>query len=178
MRKKLIILIIIFVSIIVVKLMLETTEKADEQISITSHSVPSKSNDLSDIKNESAVNERAAEELTAFQDELNRHYKNLPTLGDLKNLTAEEVHHTPEIITEGGGIIGRVFDKAEKDFKKRPDAMTFFKKCAEDQEIAIAIRASCLNKVLNLVPQWKIPMTVTDEEISKEVFELALKLPR
>lgn len=175
MRKKLIVLIVILVSVIVVKSMMGTTEKAAERVSIISQSVASKSNDLPDIKNVPIADETDA---TEFQDELSRHYKNLPTLGDLKTLTAEEVHHTPEIITEGGGIIGRVFDEADKDPKKRPDAMSFYKKCAEDQEVALAIRAMCLNKVLNLVPQWKIPTTVTEAEISKEVFELAMKLPR
>ena len=175
MRKKLVVLIIIFVSIIFFKSMLETNDKAAEKISITPYSVPSRINDLPDIKNEPIANET---DVMEFQDELNRHYKNLPTLGDLKNLTAEEVHHTPEIITEGGGILGRVLDEAEKDPKKRLEAMSFFKKCAVDQEIATSIRAMCLNKTLNLVPQWKIPMAVTDEEISKEVFELAMKLPR
>ncbi|WPU64785.1 hypothetical protein [Peredibacter starrii] len=174
MRKKLIIITLIFVSIIVLKSMSGTTEKIDGQVNHSSLSVQSKPIDLGVDETKPVVNDDQSD----FQDELDRHLKKLPTMGDLKNLTAEEVHHTPEIILEGGGLIGKVYDEAEREPKKRLDAMNFFKKCAVDQEIATSIRAMCLNKILSQVPLWNIPMSVTDAEISSEVFELAMKLPR
>ena len=112
-----------------------------------------------------------------YQGQLDRDFKSLPIVDDLRNLTASEVHHTPEIIKNGGEVIGRIHDEAEIDSTKRVDAMSFFKRCTEDQQIAMAIRAVCLSKVYKLVPIWKIPTPLSDTSVTDEVSELALKLP-
>lgn len=114
-------------------------------------------------------------ELSDYQSKLDRDLKSLPTMDDLQNLTFDEVHHTPEIIKNGGELIGKIQDEAEMDSSKRVDAMSFFKKCTEDAQIAVAIRAVCLNKVYKLVPVWKIPAPLSN--VSDEVSDLALKLP-
>lgn len=114
---------------------------------------------------------------TDNQNQYDMYFKSLPIMDDLKNLSEEEVHHTPEIIKDGGEVIGRIHEDAENDATKRPDAMSFFKKCVEDQQIVTAIRAVCLNKIYKLIPEWQIPVPLTDAEISKDVLELALKLP-
>lgn len=121
-------------------------------------------------------NREVVDEITDFQDRLDLYFKALPTMDDLKGLTADEVHHTPEIIKMGGEFIGRIHDEAENGPGKRSDALFFFKRCAEDQQIAIVIRAVCLNKVYKLVPVWKISVPLSDENISDEVSDLALKL--
>jgi len=114
---------------------------------------------------------------TVNQNQFESYFKSLPIIDDLKNLSEEEVHHTPEIIQDGGELIGRIHQEAENDSTKRIDALSFFKKCAEDQQIVTAIRAVCLNKIYKLVPEWKIPTPLADSEISSEVLELALRLP-
>ncbi len=116
-------------------------------------------------------------EASDFPDRLDHYFKALPTMDDLKNLTEEEVHHTPEIIKNGGELIGRIHDEAENDPAKRSDAMNFFKRCAEDHQIAVVMRAVCLNKVYKLIPVWKIPVPLSEANISDEVSDLALKLP-
>ncbi|MCM2350913.1 MAG: hypothetical protein NDI69_12900 [Bacteriovoracaceae bacterium] len=112
-----------------------------------------------------------------FQDILDQKFKTLPTIGDLQQLTAEDVHYTPEVIKEAGGVIGLIQDEAEKDPAKRVPAMHFFKRCAEDQEMVPAIRAVCLSKILKLIPTWQIPVPLSDELISQEITDLASKLP-
>lgn len=113
--------------------------------------------------------------LSDYQSKLDRDFKSLPTMGDLQNLTFDEVHHTPEIIKNGGEIIGKIQDEAEIDSSKRVDAMSFFKRCTQDNQLATAIRAVCLNKIYKLVPAWKIPAPLSN--VSDEVSDLALKLP-
>lgn len=112
-----------------------------------------------------------------FQDDLDREFKKLPTIDDLQQLTEEEVHYTPEVIKEAGGVIGRIHDEAENDPTKRVAAMQFFKQCAEDQQMVPAIRAVCLKKILKLVPVWQIPMPLSDKLISQEITDLVAKLP-
>ncbi|MFA5584334.1 MAG: hypothetical protein WDA09_08975 [Bacteriovoracaceae bacterium] len=116
----------------------------------------------------------AKENADAYFEE---HLKSLPTIDDLKNLTEEEVHHTPEIIKEGGELVGTIFDEAQKDPTKRMSAMNFFKKCAEDDQVAIPIRAVCLNRVYKLIPEWEIPVPMSDSKIPDEVLDLAMNLP-
>lgn len=112
-----------------------------------------------------------------YQNQFESYFKSLPIMDDLRNLSEDEVHHTPEIISDGGELIGRIHEEAEKDSTKRSDAMSFFKKCVEDQHIVTAIRAVCLNKIYKLVPEWQIPAPLSESEISKDVLELALKIP-
>ena len=116
-------------------------------------------------------------EYTDYQSQLDRDFKSLPIVDDIRKLTPNEVHHTPEILKNGGELVGRIHDEAESDPAKRVEAMSFFKKCAEDKQIATAIRAVCLSKVYKLVPLWKIPSPLSEEDISKEISDLALKLP-
>lgn len=116
-------------------------------------------------------------DLSDYQSKLDRDLKSLPIVDDLQNLTADEIHHTPEIIKNGGELIGKIHDEAELDPAKRVDAMNFFKNCTEDKQIATAIRAVCLNKIYKLVPAWKIPAPLSESDIPSEVSDLALKLP-
>lgn len=133
-----------------------------------------------DQKNEGIVKEKtnvSVTEFTDYQNKLERDFKSLATVDDLKNLTANEVHHTPEILKNGGELIGRIHDEAQSEPAKRVDALNFFKRCTEDSQIATAIRAVCLSKVYKLIPEWKLPVPLSEEKISREVSELAMKLP-
>lgn len=110
-------------------------------------------------------------------DHFNQYLNTLPTAEDFKTLSYEEVHHTPEIIKNGGAIIGRIHSEAQEDVSKRVSAMNFFKSCAEDEELVPAIRAVCLKKIYKLIPEWKVPVILSEERISKEVADLSMKIP-
>ncbi|EQC48685.1 hypothetical protein M899_1007 [Bacteriovorax sp. BSW11_IV] len=119
-------------------------------------------------------------EQTPFQiskeDNLNTELVSLPRVSDLKNLNEHEIHHTPEIILKGASVVGRIHNNAEQLPSKRHEAMLFFKNCLEDENIAIAIRAVCLNKVYTLIPKWRIPILIEEDKISLELKELAKEL--
>lgn len=131
------------------------------------------------IKKGSLETSNKKSESIALQSEgqFNQYLNALPTAEDFKTLTFEEVHHTPEIIKDGGAIVGRVHNEAQVDSSKRVSAMNFFKSCAEDEQVALAIRAVCLKKIYRLIPEWKLPVILTEEKISKDVTDLAMKLP-
>jgi hypothetical protein len=121
------------------------------------------------------------EDVGAIEIKINEHFNQylntLPTAEDFKTLSYEEVHHTPEIIKNGGAIIGRIHSEAQEDVSKRVSAMSFFKSCAEDEKVVPAIRAVCLKKIYKLIPEWKVPVILSEEKISKEVTDLAMKIP-
>lgn len=126
------------------------------------------SQDQQDSLNEEAVP-------VDVENQFEHYLKQLPTIADLQNLTDEDLHYTPEVIREGGELIGRIHQEAADDPSKRQDALVFFKQCAEDTGVAVPIRAVCLNKVYKLMPEWKIPVTLP-KDISEEVHDLAMRL--
>ncbi len=118
-------------------------------------------------------NAKAAMSLT---DSLEKEYMKLPSFEDMKSLSEEEVHGTPEIVLQAGGIIGEVELGAQKDKSQRALAMIFFRNCAQDSALVHSARALCLNKVYTLIPQWKVPVFFKPELIPDVVKKLALRL--
>lgn len=112
----------------------------------------------------------------SIKEELAERLKELPTMGELKNLSEEEVHHTPALIREGGAILGKIHAAAETNPERRPDTLIFFKECAEDEEVATSLRAVCWNKVMTLIPEWQIFLSISDAKVSDEVKNLASQL--
>lgn len=102
--------------------------------------------------------------------------KSLPNLADLSKLSYEEAHHTPEIIREGGELVGKINQQAQDDPTKRVAAMDFFKSCVEDEFVAPAIRALCLHKIYKLIPVWQIPVPLSEENIPQDIIDLSMKL--
>ena len=116
------------------------------------------------------------EKPSAVKEELNDYLKELPTMGELKNLSEEEVHHTPAMIKEGGAILGKIHAEAEKNPERREDTLNFFKECAEDEDVVTTLRAVCWNKVMTLVSEWQIFLPLSDANVSEEVKSLASQL--
>lgn len=112
----------------------------------------------------------------SIKEELDNSLKDLPTMGEISNLSEEEVHHTPSMIRDGGAILGKIHAKAESDPARRPETLSFFKECAEDEEVVPALRAVCWNKVMTLIPEWKIFLPISDAKVSDEVKNLASQL--
>ncbi|MGI4992030.1 hypothetical protein ACRXCV_05345 [Halobacteriovorax sp. GFR7] len=109
--------------------------------------------------------------------EFERELNTLPINEDLKKLTADEVHHTPELIKDAGELIGSIHASAQADHSKRPAAMKFFKSCAEDRDVVRPIRAVCLKKIYKLMPEWRIATAISHHLIPESVSSLAFKLP-
>ncbi|EPZ50144.1 hypothetical protein M902_0786 [Bacteriovorax sp. BAL6_X] len=112
-----------------------------------------------------------------IEEEFDRELNILPINEDLQKLTADEVHHTPELIKEAGELIGKIHASAQVDHSKRSAAMKFFKNCAEDRDVVRPIRAVCLKKIYKLMPEWRIATAISHELIPESVSALAFKLP-
>ena len=117
--------------------------------------------------------ENSNEDLTS---ELSNALKELPTLDDLKDLTADEVHHTPRIISEGGALIGELIDRAEKDPARREETVKFLKSCAEEEGVAPQLRAVCWNKTLNQISEWNVFIPISDANVPEEIKSLGNQL--
>ena len=167
--KKIIIPSIIIILVIGVMMIKKENKKTPAEViaetEISETSVP-------EVKVETPVQEKNSE----LKEELNEYLKELPTMGELKNLSEEEVHHTPTMIKDGGAILGKIHAAAEKNPERREDTLKFFKECAEDEEVVTALRAVCWNKVMTLIPEWQIFLSISDAQVSEEVKSLASQL--
>lgn len=100
----------------------------------------------------------------------------LPTLNDLGRLTEEEVHHTPEIVIQGGKIIHETLEEAENNPERREETLAFFFDCSSNQELAPAIRAMCWNRAVKAVSRWDIFIPISEYNVPNEIKLLAEKI--
>ncbi len=98
---------------------------------------------------------------------------NLPFKEDMINLSESEIHSTPELVLRSAELIAKIQVDAQKNKKLRIDALSFFKKCVENQRVLSSIRAICLNKLYILIPKWKLAMPLDASHISDEIERLA-----
>lgn len=110
-------------------------------------------------------------------EELSQKMKALPKVSDLKDLTDEEVHHTPMMVKEGGILIGRLHEAAQVNPKRREETLKFFKSCAENDELLPAVRALCWKRTTSQIVEWKIFLPISDARVSEEIKALATKIP-
>lgn len=125
----------------------------------------------------SPVAAKVVEEGRVEEDGFSQTMKALPTLADLNDLSSEEVHHTPAVIKEGGLLIGKLHEAAEKEPELREPTLKFFKSCAENEELLPAIRALCWKRTLAQMVEWKIFLEISDAKVSDEIQGLATKIP-
>lgn len=100
----------------------------------------------------------------------------LPTVNDLGRLTEEEVHHTPEIVLQGGKIIHETLEEAENHPERREETLAFFFGCSSNQDLAPAIRAMCWNKAVKAVSRWDIFVPISEYNVPNEIKLLAEKI--
>lgn len=101
----------------------------------------------------------------------------LPTLDDMKDLSSDEVHHTPEVVLESAREIGRMIDAAEKNPELREKTVKFLLECAEASNVVASIRAVCWKNTMNGVSNWKVFVPVSEAKVPDNIKNLANQLP-
>ncbi len=112
-----------------------------------------------------------------LKEELTQAMEKLPMIADLQTLHDDEVHFTPEIVNEGGVLIGQLLEAADNDPARREETLNFFKACAENSSLVEAIRAVCWKTTLSRIPKWEIFLPVSDAEVPQSIQDLAAELP-
>lgn len=110
-------------------------------------------------------------------EEMSRELDKLPTLEDLRLLSEEEVHHTPQAILDGGRVIAQLIEKAENEPVLREHTVNLLLECAEAENIAASIRAVCWKNTISSIEKWKVFVPISNAKISPRVQELSSRLP-
>lgn len=112
-----------------------------------------------------------------LKEELKQVMEKLPSKRDIQNLHEDQVHFTPEVVNEGGALIGDVLEAADNDPARREETLKFFKACAENDSLIEAIRAVCWRTTLSRLSKWEIFLPVSDADVPQNIQDLAAELP-
>ncbi len=100
-----------------------------------------------------------------------------PTIADLKDLSDDEVHHTPEVVMNGGRLVGQLIDRAEKNPALREKTLQLLKSCAESDDVVTAVRAVCWKNTVTQMKNWRVFVPLSDTKVPANVLELSSQLP-
>jgi hypothetical protein len=108
-----------------------------------------------------------------FLAELSSAWQKLPRWTEIANET--DFHRTPSTLLAVTPQLGRISDTLRADPNQIPNGLRFYKDCANETEIHIAIRALCLRDYLYWSKQIHRPSPLTD--FDADVVSLAEKAP-
>lgn len=120
-------------------------------------------------RNEDEETEEEAMKLSLRVDDL-------PTMKDMQDLTEEELHSTPIVVTKAGESIGLLIEDADKNPEKQEATLKLLLSCSENKDVVPAIRALCWKKTLVQMPVWNKPVPLSEYDVPLEIKLLGEKL--
>lgn len=99
-----------------------------------------------------------------------RAMQRLPRVAEIRK-RVKDFHHTPPEMTEVSEELGAILDSMEKDPRNIDAGAAFFKRCAESEDVMMALRAVCLRNF----HFWKPSETLN---VPASVARLAHRLPK
>lgn len=128
------------------------------------------------VDSSSAEKKQNARNTEIVEQELNAAFQELPSAEELKNLDEHEVHLTPDVVKNGGAVVGSMIDKAQQEPGRREETMQFLLRCAEARDLVPAVRAVCWRNILDNIPHWDVFVPVTEAQVPEDIKSLAMKL--
>ena len=113
-----------------------------------------------------------------FQKKASEVRQLIPTQEQLQKLTPEEVHFTPKLIQKAALGLGELAQLISDKPELAPEAIKFYRECAETDGNPVAIRASCFASHEQLINKYHLheESLDVDERIDETVKNLAKKL--
>jgi hypothetical protein len=136
----------------------------------------------SEVANESP--EKAPEKnqmnLQSFRDLTVSAQEKLPTLSQIRKLTLEEVHHTPELLRTAGLILSQVAQALHDNENLASEAASFYEGCYSREDLPSSIRGLCLADHRNIRLKWGDRAEWTSHEAQQpaEILRLAEAIPQ
>jgi hypothetical protein len=98
---------------------------------------------------------------------LEKEYKKIPRIGDLRKKTSQEVHHTPKEFLLVGKILSKIDDSLRRKDISLAHGIRFFEKCSLDHEMLYPTKAICLSLLLKYNKKTKL------KDYSKKILKSA-----
>ena len=161
---------------------IERLEKVD-QTGVLKGEVPVAKKDRSKVM---TAEHRGAKEspvvmvsLADFTELTQKTQSQLPTLKNLRGLSASEVHGVPEIIQQAGHKLGVIAQALHDNPQLASEAAAFYKNCFHRKDIPVQVRGLCLanHRNLRISHGDRVDWTEQELEAPREVLSLASMIP-
>lgn len=127
-----------------------------------------KSAELQALKSQTVSQDTSKSALRALMTDA---VSKMPRKKDLQRMSAEEVHHTPQVIADAGYRLGVIAEFLSLHPEHTKAVISFYKTCAYDSEFPTSIRAVCYSHILkNSSSQGG---ELSTEGLPSEVLEIA-----
>jgi hypothetical protein len=113
--------------------------------------------------------------LSEFHELAETTLEHLPKVSDLRKLSAEEVHHTPQIVTQASLQIGKIAQAIHDHPELAEDGASFYRQCATQSDGATSIRALCFAQFRNL--ETHLGKEVDTSGVTEAILNLAKNIP-
>ena len=91
-----------------------------------------------------------AQNIEEYKKYLEQVMEKLPKVDDIKKLSSEELHHTPQILLDSAGDFVKILETAEISAVHRVESQKFFSECTQASAVATSLRATCLSNLVEL----------------------------
>jgi hypothetical protein len=132
--------------------------------------------DAAPVANGSLPGDESIASKQEFEQRVQNVLKTLPEFQQMQDLSEEEIHHTPEMLLAAGENIGDLLQVAQAQKSLQPLALQFLVECAQAKHVAVAVRAVCLSRSLQMGRLWQLPVNVEPSRLNAEVSRLAGRL--
>ena len=131
----------------------------------------------SNQKNDSEKNQM---NLQSFRDLTASAQEKLPTLSQIRKLSKEEVHHTPELLRDAGLVLSQIAQALHDNENLASEAASFYENCYAREDLPSSIRGLCLADHRNIRLKWGDRAEWTSHEAQQpaEVLRLAEAIPQ
>lgn len=110
-----------------------------------------------------------------FIEMAQRILRELPTREDLKSLSPQEVHRSPQILMDAGLALGQVAERLDQNSELIHEALGFYQDCAGNAELPSSVRALCFSNLESRSKAAGIEIP-WDDLVSENIRKLAKKL--
>jgi hypothetical protein len=123
-----------------------------------------------------SANKSVAKTHPEFQQIIAKTLAAIPSKSDLKNLTNEQVHFTPESVQNAAIAIGNLSQAVHDNPEYLSEALEFYRSCAENQNNPDSVAATCLVKYRQSIARSADASSQAKPQVADVVDKLASKI--
>lgn len=121
----------------------------------------------------SEESQKAASE--AFDRQLNETATQIPRVADLRKMSAEEAHQTPQVLLKAGKALGKIAEAVAANPQLKDQAMGFYRECTKNDDYPTSVRSLCYSDFRNLAGSQADELLPADQ-VAPNVIKLSKTL--
>lgn len=115
--------------------------------------------------------------ITEFQRVTSEALAKMPRLADFRDRTSEEVHSTPQELTDMSPVLAQIGDSLRAHSELIPQGIAFYENCARNPQVATALRSVCLRDLKYWATLQPDISEVRESDYPADIWQVAASLP-